>query len=74
MFNHSAPQKRHAIKYGYKLAAEYDLEIHVSDACSSCYSREGLCELGKEGNFNCSITPVTEKGTNFFGPTVTHIY
>ena len=56
------PEKWHASKYGFKLTAEYDLKIHVSDACSSCYSRGGLCELGKEGNFNCSVTPITEKG------------
>ncbi|KAK7836213.1 hypothetical protein CFP56_022821 [Quercus suber] len=55
-------EKWHAIKYGFKLAAEYDLKIHVSDACSSCYNRGGLCELGKEGYFNCSITPITKKG------------
>ncbi|XP_030956312.1 PR5-like receptor kinase isoform X1 [Quercus lobata] len=58
------PEKWHASKYGFKLTAEYDLKIHVSDACSSCYSRGGLCELGKEGNFNCSVTPITEKGNN----------
>ena len=56
------PIKGDAVKNQYELVAKYDLEIHISDACSNCYSRRGLCELGKEGNFNCSITPIIEKG------------
>ena len=50
------------VKNQYELVAEQDLEIHVSNACSSCYGRGGPCELGKEGNFNCPITPITGKG------------
>ena len=56
------PIKGDAVKNQYELVAKYDLEIHISDACSNCYSRRGLCELGKEGNFNCPITPITGKG------------
>ena len=37
----------------FKLA---NLEVHVSDVCSSCYSREGLCELDNKGKFHCTIT------------------
>ena len=49
------------VKNQNELVAEYDLEIHVFDVCSSCYSRKGLCELGMEGNFNCSIMAITKK-------------
>ena len=58
-----------------KITAEFYLEVHVSDACSSCYSRGGLCELDNKGKFHCSII---EKGIDIgitqkkFGPTVTH--
>ncbi|KAK7859783.1 leaf rust 10 disease-resistance locus receptor-like protein kinase-like 1.1 [Quercus suber] len=38
------------------VTAEYNLEIHVSDACSSCYSRGGLCGLDNKGKFHCAIT------------------
>ena len=40
----------------FKLA---NLEVHVSDVCSSCYSRGGLCEVDNKGKFHCTIT---EKG------------
>ena len=51
-----------------------NLEVHVSDVCSSCYSRGGLCELDNKGKFHCTIT---EKGieigiTQVFGPTHIH--
>ena len=36
-----------------------NLEVHVSDVCSSCYSRGGLCEVDNKGKFHCTIT---EKG------------
>ena len=44
---------------GLNITAEFDLEVHVSDVCSSCYSRGGLCELDNKGKFHCTIT---EKG------------
>ncbi|XP_075636336.1 LEAF RUST 10 DISEASE-RESISTANCE LOCUS RECEPTOR-LIKE PROTEIN KINASE-like 2.3 [Castanea sativa] len=44
---------------GLNITAEFDLELHVSDVCSSCYSRGGLCELDNKGKFHCTIT---EKG------------
>ena len=35
------------------LSAEFDLEVHVSDVCSSCHARGGRCELDDNENFNC---------------------
>ena len=61
-----------------KITAEFYLEVHVFDACSSCYSRGGLCELDNKGKFHCSIIEkgidigITQKKRK--GPTVTHIY
>ncbi|KAM4084395.1 hypothetical protein ACB094_08G128900 [Castanea mollissima] len=37
------------------LSAEFDLEVHVSDACSRCYGGAGLCVLDKNGKFQCVI-------------------
>ncbi|KAK7850147.1 pr5-like receptor kinase, partial [Quercus suber] len=37
------------------LSAEFDLEVHVSDACSRCYGGAGLCVLDKNGKFQCAI-------------------
>lgn len=44
---------------GLNITAEFNLEVHVADVCSSCYSRGGLCELDNKGKFHCTIT---EKG------------
>ena len=55
------PVKVHTEKEDINLTAEYDLEVHVSDAYSSCYSRGGLCELDNKRKFHCAIT---EKGMN----------
>ncbi|KAK7859851.1 hypothetical protein CFP56_002215 [Quercus suber] len=55
MFNHSAPEKEEV-----NLTAEYDLEVYVSDACSSCYSRGGICELDNKRKFHCAITEKAE--------------
>ena len=41
------------------LSAEFDLEVHASDACSRCYGGAGLCVLDKNGKFQCVIA---EKG------------
>jgi hypothetical protein len=48
------------------LTADFDLEVHVSDDCISCYHRGGQCQQHK-GKFNCDIA---EKGID----THTHIY
>ena len=61
MLKHSAPGKS-AHRKEVNLNAEYDLEVYVSDACSSCYSRGGLWELDNKRKFHCAIT---EKGMNF---------
>ncbi|KAK7850152.1 hypothetical protein CFP56_001503 [Quercus suber] len=37
------------------LSAEFDLEVHVYDACSRCYGGAGLCVLDKNGKFQCAI-------------------
>ena len=50
------PVQEHSHEAELNMTAEYDLEVRVSDACSRCYSRGGLCELDKEGEFNCSVT------------------
>ena len=49
------PVIENAVKDEVNLTAVYSLEIHVSDACSSCYSREGLCRLDHKGKFRCAI-------------------
>ncbi|KAM4096771.1 hypothetical protein ACJW30_08G130000 [Castanea mollissima] len=41
------------------LSAEFNLEMHVSDACSRCYGGAGQCVLDKNGKFQCAIA---EKG------------
>ena len=33
--------------------AEFDLEMHVSDACSSCHARGGLCVGDEKRQFKC---------------------
>jgi hypothetical protein len=48
------------------LTADFDLEVHVSDDCISCYRRGGQCSQHK-GKFYCDIA---EKGID----THTHIY
>ena len=50
------PVQEHSHKAELKVTAEFDLEVRVSDACSRCYSRGGLCELDKRGEFNCTVT------------------
>uniref|UniRef100_A0A2N9H159 Protein kinase domain-containing protein n=1 Tax=Fagus sylvatica TaxID=28930 RepID=A0A2N9H159_FAGSY len=35
------------------LSDEVDLEVHVSDACSSCHGRGGQCELDDKRKFYC---------------------
>jgi hypothetical protein len=49
------PQKEHPDKDELfsLLSAEFDLEVHVSDACSSCHARGGSCEHDHEGKFYC---------------------
>ncbi|KAM3692974.1 hypothetical protein ACJW31_08G129800 [Castanea mollissima] len=37
------------------VSAEFDLQVYVSDACSSCYGRGGLCELEQNVNFLCAF-------------------
>ena len=49
------PVIENAVKDEVNLTAVYSLEIHVSDACGSCYSREGLCRLDHKGKFRCAI-------------------
>ncbi|XP_075636337.1 LEAF RUST 10 DISEASE-RESISTANCE LOCUS RECEPTOR-LIKE PROTEIN KINASE-like 2.4 [Castanea sativa] len=49
-------QEHYSHKAELNITAEFDLEVHVSDACSRCYSRGGLCELDKKGEFNCTVT------------------
>ena len=46
------------------LSAEFDLEVHVSDACSSCHARGGLCEVQKE-DFYCFESTDNEKSGTF---------
>ncbi|KAM4084398.1 hypothetical protein ACB094_08G129200 [Castanea mollissima] len=41
------------------LSAEFNLEMHVSDASSRCYGGAGQCVLDKNGKFQCAIA---EKG------------
>ena len=51
------PRKRHSDKDTLfsLVSAEFDLQVYVSDACSSCYGRGGLCELEQNGKFHCAI-------------------
>ncbi|KAK7861558.1 hypothetical protein CFP56_000267 [Quercus suber] len=73
----SIPSERSTIQLplqGLNITAEFDLEVHIPDVCSSCYIRGGLCELDNRGKFHCTIT---EKGidigiTQIFG--ATYIY
>ncbi|KAL4611807.1 hypothetical protein ACB092_08G152200, partial [Castanea dentata] len=44
--------------------AEFDLQVYVSDACSSCYGRGGLCELEQNVKFHCAIA---DKATSSVG-------
>ena len=36
------------------ITAEFDLEVHVSDACTRCYDRGGRCEHDMKGIFYCA--------------------
>jgi hypothetical protein len=36
------------------LSAEFDLKVHVSDACSSCHGSGGSCDHDHEGKFDCN--------------------
>ncbi|XP_050275169.1 LEAF RUST 10 DISEASE-RESISTANCE LOCUS RECEPTOR-LIKE PROTEIN KINASE-like 2.1 [Quercus robur] len=51
------PRKKHSDKDTLfsLVSAEFDLQVYVSDACSSCYGRGGLCELEQNGKFHCAI-------------------
>ncbi|KAM3692980.1 hypothetical protein ACJW31_08G130300 [Castanea mollissima] len=61
-------QEHYSHKAELNITAEFDLEVRVSDACSRCYSRGGLCELDKKGEFNCTITEKAfQKATSFAG-------
>ncbi|KAK7859852.1 hypothetical protein CFP56_002216 [Quercus suber] len=68
------PVQEHSHKDELIITAEFELEVHVSNACSSCYSRGGLCKLiGNKGKFHCNITEkdidigITQKATSFAG-------
>ena len=37
----------------HSLSVEFDLEVHVSDDCTSCYGRGGQCVPGEMGKFYC---------------------
>ena len=50
------PVQEHSHEAELNMTAEYDLEVRVSEACSRCYSRGGLCELDNKGEFNCTVT------------------
>ena len=47
------------------LSDEINLEVHVSDACSSCHRRGGLCELDEKRTFYCIESPDNEKSGMF---------
>ncbi|KAL4611805.1 hypothetical protein ACB092_08G152100 [Castanea dentata] len=51
------PRKKHSDKDTLfsLLSAEFDLEVNVSEACSSCYGGGGHCELEQNGKFQCEI-------------------
>ena len=51
------PRKKHSDRDTLfsLVSAEFDLQVYVSDACSSCYGRGGLCELEQNGKFHCAI-------------------
>ncbi|KAM3692973.1 hypothetical protein ACJW31_08G129700 [Castanea mollissima] len=46
------------------VSAEFDLQVYVSDACSSCYGRGGLCELEQNVKFHFAIA---DKATSSVG-------
>uniref|UniRef100_A0A2N9H0A4 Protein kinase domain-containing protein n=1 Tax=Fagus sylvatica TaxID=28930 RepID=A0A2N9H0A4_FAGSY len=46
------------------LSAEFDLKVHVSDACSSCHGRGGQCDHDHEGKFECKYRK-SENHKNF---------
>ncbi|KAM3740818.1 hypothetical protein ACB098_08G128000 [Castanea mollissima] len=46
------------------VSAEFDLQVYVSDACSSCYGRGGLCELEQNVKFHCAIADKGETRTH----------
>ena len=49
------------------LSSEFDLKVHVSDACSSCHARGGQCEVQKEDKdkFYCFESTDNEKSGTF---------
>ena len=51
------PRRKHSDKDTLfsLVSAEFDLQVYVSDACSSCYGRGGLCEFEQNGKFHCAI-------------------
>ncbi|KAK7850166.1 hypothetical protein CFP56_001499 [Quercus suber] len=51
------PRKKHSDKDALfsLLSAEFELEVNVSEACSSCYGGGGHCELEQNGEFQCDI-------------------
>ncbi|KAK4607918.1 hypothetical protein RGQ29_001652 [Quercus rubra] len=60
------PRKKHSDKDALfsLLSAEFELEVNVSEACSSCYSGGGHCELEQNGEFQCAIA---KKATSSVG-------
>ena len=54
MFNYSDPTKEHPDndELFSIISAEFDLEVHVSNDCSSCHARGGSCEYDT-GKFYC---------------------
>ncbi|KAM4084393.1 hypothetical protein ACB094_08G128700 [Castanea mollissima] len=60
------PRKKHSDKDTLfsLLSAEFDLEVNVSEACSSCYGGGGHCELEQNGKFQCDIA---KKATSSVG-------
>ncbi|KAM3691477.1 hypothetical protein ACB094_08G017200 [Castanea mollissima] len=47
------PVKEHSDNNELNLTAEFELEVHVSDACSSCRGRGGICLPDCKGKFYC---------------------
>ncbi|KAM3692972.1 hypothetical protein ACJW31_08G129600 [Castanea mollissima] len=74
------PRKKHSDKDTLfsLLSAEFDLEVNVSEACSSCYGGGGHCELEQNGKFQCDIAkkvaPVDDKSSSAFASSLLVIY
>ena len=47
------PVKEHSYNNELNLTDEFDLEVHVSAACSSCRGKGGQCFPDSKGKFNC---------------------